>query len=208
MHSKLNGDNYLACGECDLLLEAITVVDGFQAICPRCGHLLYRPIKDSINKTLLLSLTGLVLFIPANLLPIFHLNFLGEDRVVSVVSGILVLCQQQYWIVAAVVLLSSLLIPLIRLLSLLFLSFSLKYQRSSHYLGVIFRQYLLLTGWGMMEVYYLAAMVAAVKLHDMGHLSAGLGLYFFSGLLITTVLLSLVIDKKTFWHLIEQHNVL
>ena len=208
MHTKLKLDDYLACGECDLLLEPINVKDGFRAKCPRCGYVLYKPTKKSVNKTLIFSLIGLIIFIPASVLPIFYLNLLGEERGVSVIEGLRVLYQQGYWLVASVVLLTSLLIPLMCLSNLFFLSFCLKYKYHSFYLAMIFRQYLQLSGWGMLEVYFLGAMVAAVKLYEMKGLSIGLGFYFFCALLMSVISLTILIDKKTFWHLIEQQNEL
>ena len=58
----------------------------------------------------------------------------------------------------------------------------------------------------MLKVYTLGIMVSAVKLKDLGGLDPGIGLYCFVGLLLMTVIQTLVLDKYLFWDLIEKGN--
>ncbi len=48
----------LACPDCDLLFEHKHIEHGRKACCPRCGHILQTPIKNSVDKTLALSPTA------------------------------------------------------------------------------------------------------------------------------------------------------
>ncbi|MDD5412330.1 MAG: paraquat-inducible membrane protein A, partial [Methylobacter sp.] len=61
--SKIEFD---ACPECDLLLNTALPAIGEKAHCPRCGYLLQRPRKQSIERTFALSIAGLILIFPAN----------------------------------------------------------------------------------------------------------------------------------------------
>lgn len=66
-----------ACHECDLLVTGHAVEEGQKAVCPRCGAVLFENKPDTINRTLALTIAGLFLFWPANLLPILSLNIMG-----------------------------------------------------------------------------------------------------------------------------------
>ena len=61
-----SGDALIACHECDLLHRQRRLDPGETAKCTRCGSVLYRGKRDSVDRTIALSLTGLVLFALAN----------------------------------------------------------------------------------------------------------------------------------------------
>ncbi len=66
--------NLAACPGCDLLYREVSLAQGKKVHCPRCGTTLRVVVQDSVDKTLALSLTGLLLFIPAMTLPIMTLT--------------------------------------------------------------------------------------------------------------------------------------
>ncbi|MBW1792365.1 MAG: paraquat-inducible protein A [Deltaproteobacteria bacterium] len=109
----------LACPDCDLLLEHKHIEHGEKACCPRCGHVLHAPKRNSVDKTLALALTGLLLFIPANFLPIMTLDTMGFMQAGSIFDGIRVIYESGYFFVALMVALTSFAFPLVKL-SLLF----------------------------------------------------------------------------------------
>lgn len=206
MQSKLNTDNnqQIACAQCDLLVDFIKVDYGYKAICPRCYYILYQPIKDSLDKTLVISLTGLLLFLPAVFLPLFHLSLLGNVQSVSLITGFMTLFRAGFWVLAVAVLLLSVLMPLINLSLLFYVVYSLKRKIRGKYLASAFRYYNHFRGWEMLKVYTLGIMVSAVKLKDLGALEPSIGLYCFIGLLLMTIVQVLVLDKRLFWNLIEE----
>lgn len=209
MRSKLNIDNndeQIACAQCDLIIDFIQVDYGYKAICPRCNHLLYRPIKDSLDKTLVISLTGLLLFLPAVFLPLFHLSLLGNVQSVSLITGFITLFQAGFWILGLAVLLMSVVMPLVNLSLLFYVVYSLKRKKHGKYLASAFRYYDHFRGWEMLKVYTLGIMISAVKLKDLGALEPAIGLYCFIGLLLMTIMQVLVLDKPLFWSLIEDRQ--
>ncbi|MGR8933971.1 MAG: paraquat-inducible protein A [Gammaproteobacteria bacterium] len=205
-----NIDTLTACPECDLLLEEIDVASGFNAHCPRCGYLLSHPVTASVDKILALSWTGFFLSLPAYLLPILKLELLDNEQSVSLLRGVQALFTAGFWIVALVVLLTSILLPLSNKMLLLYIAWNLKRHRSGGRLfapsglAPAFRCYHALSQWTMLEVFILAVMVAAIKLRDMGDLHPGFGLYCFTAVLAVTILQTLTLDRTLFWNLIEK----
>ena len=188
-----------ACPECDLLLNLATPKPGDKAHCPRCGYLLQRPHKHSIERTLALSMAGLILMMPANLLPMIAIKLLGNYQEGNLWSGVFMLFKEEMWAVAVLVMLSSVLLPLVNMTLALVISLHLFINKSNKYLSFMMRWYQHLNEWAMIEVYALGIIVAWVKLSDDAVVNFGLGLYAFIGLLIINAMLANEFDSYTFW---------
>ncbi|MDD2864367.1 MAG: paraquat-inducible protein A [Methylococcales bacterium] len=198
--------NYLACPECDLLLSKNTPVVGEKAHCPRCGYLLHNPRANSIMRTFSLSLTGLFLLFPANLLPIMGIKVLGNSHDGTLISGVLTLFDEGMWGVASLVFLSSVLFPFLNIVLALLISGHLLFNRANKHLSLWLRTLHHIEEWAMLEVYLLGIIVACVKLASMAELKFGLGLSAFVLLLLVTVTLASNFDSPLFWQKIEQLN--
>ncbi len=192
-----------ACPECDALLKPTALDVGDKAHCPRCGFLLQRAQKNSIERSLALSITGLLLFIPANCLPLLGIKFLGNTKDGILWSGVAALYDEHMWAVAALVFLSSMLFPLVNILLTLAISAHLYWKRPNRYLAQWMRWLQHLDEWAMLEVYTLGIIVACVKLSSMADLRFGMGLYAFIGLLLVAVTLAGSLDSALFWQRIE-----
>jgi paraquat-inducible protein A len=197
-------ENWIACKDCDLLLERVTTPAGNKALCPRCANPLYQPREQSIENTLALAITGLLLFIPANLLPVMSMDLVGQVSSTTIYKGSLVLFDEGLYWTALLVLLSSVVVPLGKLLLMLFVAGCLRLERYNPLLPYAFRYYHYLDEWGMLEVYMLGVLVAVVKLKGMASVIPGIGLYCFVALLLVTTLMSSLLDEDGFWSGIEQ----
>jgi len=197
-------DDWIACKDCDLLLEHVDTPLGEKALCPRCDNPLYQPRQQTVERTLALTLTGLLLFIPANLLPVMSLSLVGQETSTTIYQGSLVLFHEGLYWTALLVLFASIVIPFCKLLLVLFVSAHLYLERSSALLPYAFRYYHYLDEWGMLEVYMLGVLVAVVKLKGMASIIPGIGLYCFVALLLVTTLMSSLLDEDDFWKRIEQ----
>lgn len=195
-----------ACPECDLLLNQHQVAVGEKAHCPRCGVLLQRPAKQSIERTLALSIAGLVLMLPANLLPLVGIKVLGNSHDGTLWSGVFTLFSEGMWTVSILVFLSSMLFPLLNIVLSLLISFHLHFKKPNKYLAHWMRWLQHLEEWAMLEVYMLGIIVACVKLSGMSEVKFGLGLYAFIALIVVTGMLASSLDGYLFWRHIRQLN--
>ena len=101
--SDLPLSDLVACHECDLLMRKPQLAHGEKAECPRCGYELYAHRHDVVNRSLALVLAALLLFVPANFLPIMQLHLLGQTSDDTVWSGVVGLYNSQMRGVAVVV---------------------------------------------------------------------------------------------------------
>lgn len=200
-------NNLSACPDCDLLLQQLDLAAGDKAHCPRCGYLLQNYRKQGIEHTLALSIAGLILTVPTNLMPLVGITMMGNTKDGTLWSGVAMLFTEDHWALALLVFLSSMLFPFLTIILSLLISAHLFFNKPSRYL-VRWMQWLLhIEEWAMLEVYLLGIIVACVKLSANADLRFGFGLYAFVGLLVITVMLSANMDRQQFWSRIRQYDL-
>ncbi|MES2821784.1 MAG: paraquat-inducible protein A [Pseudomonadota bacterium] len=197
--SALPLEALVACHECDLLMRKPELALGELAQCPRCGSELYTYRHQVVRRSLALVLAALLLYVPANFLPIIRLNLLGQTTEDTIWSGVLGLYRSGMQSVAAVVFLCSMAIPLLKLLCQLLVLLSIRWRVGRSYGLLLYRIYHHLREWGMLEVYLLGILVAIVKLADIADLSLGIGLGCFIGLLLVQIWLEVTMSPYQIW---------
>ena len=195
----LHHQTCVICHECDALLHKPSLRPGQKLQCPRCGCTLHVYRRDTINRGLALSLTALVLFIPANFLPIMTFTMLGRGSAETLFKGVGQLYVQGYWWMAALVFLCSMLAPAVELVLIMAICLLVKMRRVSPVLVAMLKLQGHVRQWGMLEVFMLGILVAYVKMIDLGEIHLGIGLACFSGLLLATTLNAVLFDTHAIW---------
>jgi paraquat-inducible protein A len=201
--NDIDGNELHACHECDLLLTGHGVAKGRKAVCPRCGAVLFENKPDTINRTLALTIAGLFLFWPANLLPILSLNIMGNTSNNTMVDAASALAINGQFLVALLVLFCSVLAPFASLCLLLIILVQTKLKRDFISSPHVFRLYNHLDSWAMLEIYIIALLVAIIKLLDMAEVDVNFGMFCFVGLLITYLGAKVTLEKSVVWEMIE-----
>lgn len=138
--------------------------------------------KNNIFLSLALSMamTSLIFYFPANLFPFMTVELYGQKNASTILEGVQALYNAGEVFVAIVVLVASLIIPIIKILMLLFLSIRISVKgattESDHYLHKALE---VLGRWSMLDVFLVAILVAMMKLGDLAKVSVGLGSVFF-----------------------------
>jgi paraquat-inducible protein A len=191
--------NYHACHACDLLVYNTDVSPGEKAICPRCGTVIEAPKRNTLDRTLAMVLSGLVLFIPAVCLPILSMTILGKISFNTLIGGVIGMYNEGFYWVALLVLLFSIVAPLLKLLTLAIVLLQVKFCIHTSYLAGLFRFEGHLDSWAMVEVYMISLLVAVVKLFEIAKINIGVGLFCFIGLLLFSTLAAATLDRKYIW---------
>ncbi|MBA4291129.1 MAG: paraquat-inducible protein A [Pseudomonas sp.] len=192
-------ERLIACHECDLLLRKPLTSAGEKVECPRCGYELYTHRSQVVRRSLALVITALLLYLPANFLPIMQLNLLGQVTEDTVWSGVLGLYSSGMQSIAVVVFLCSMAVPLLKLLCQFAVLLSIRLDIGRSYGLLLYRIYHHMREWGMLEVYLMGILVAIVKLVDLADLSIGLGLFCFIALLLVQVWLEVTMSPHQIW---------
>ena len=189
----------IACHECDLLHHIKPLPEGTSARCVRCGAVLYREKKDSLDRTLSLTMAGVVLFIVANVFPFLAMKSGGLVRQTTLITGVKQLYAQGMESIALLVLLTSIVVPFIHLAGMLYVLVPLKFNRVPWKSALVFRLLRGLQPWGMMEVFMLGILVSIVKLAKMAEIVPGLAIYSFAVLIFVLAGAAASLDPRIVW---------
>src|SRR5690606_2709228 len=98
--------------------HACATVQLAAAHCHFCGHRLQQRKPYSLQRSWCYLLTGLVFYVPANMLPIMITNQLGDVTEATIAGGVVILWEAGSWLVATIIFLASLLIPVAKFLAM------------------------------------------------------------------------------------------
>jgi paraquat-inducible protein A len=196
--------NLLACHECDLVHKIPAVPERAAARCVRCGAVLFRAKPDSVDRTLAFTLAGLVLFVVACSFPFLAMKNAGIVQETALLTGVYNLYEQKMPGLATLVLLTCVLVPLAQMLSLLYIMIPLKRNRPARGATRVFRVFLHLQPWGLMEVYLLGILVALVKLGKMATIVPGLAVIAFGILIFVLAAAFTALDPHLVWERLEK----
>jgi paraquat-inducible protein A len=199
-------DTLIACHECDLLHQRQPLPRGGTAICVRCGAKLYSRKQNSLDRVLALTIAGLVLFCVANAYPLLTFKLEAQAQDTTLFSGVVALYEQDMWIVAGVVFLTSMLVPLLQLTAMLYVILPLKLNRRPWGLPFWFRAFHGFKPWGMMEVFMVGILVSYVKLAKMATLIPGTALYAFMALIFVLAASAASLDPHIVWNQSEKRS--
>ena len=197
-------DSLIACHECDLLHRVQPPPEGGVAKCVRCGAVLHHRKRNSLDRTLSLTIAGLILFVVANTYPFLALKSGGLVQQTTLITGIKELYAQGMEILALLVLFTSILAPLVQLAGMLYVLLPLKFNRLPRNLPGVFRLVQSLQPWSMMEVFMLGILVSVVKLAKMGEIVPGMALYSFLVLIFVLAASTASLDPHLIWKRWEQ----
>jgi paraquat-inducible protein A len=165
----------------------------------RCHALLYYQKKDSLDRTLALTIAGLVLLIVANIFPFLAMKSGGLVRETTLITGIKGLYLQGMEALALLVFLTIILVPLVHIAGMLYLLVPLKRNRVPRHLALVYRFIRGLQPWGMMEVFMLGILVSYVKLGKMATIVPGLAVYSFVVLIFVLAGAAASLDPRIVW---------
>jgi paraquat-inducible protein A len=161
---------------------------------------------DSIGPALALSATGLLLYLPAILLPLMTLETLGMSESGNVLDTLLSFFENGYYFVSFIILISAVVFPLL-LLSLVFtVSFLIRVNCRPAFLSRLFRAYIFLQEWAMVEIYLLGIMVTIMKMRHTAEIHFDPGFYCFTALVLVTMAIASVIDREQIWSQLSSYR--
>jgi paraquat-inducible protein A len=196
-----NRVTHWVCRVCGQLQRAETLRPGTHAECVRCGAFLGRSPKGGLVWTAALSLAALILFVPANVYPILKMDMYGALSESTIWDGCVKLFQGEQWPIAIIVFLASILIPLLKLLGLLYLVSTTWLQVDHHRRERtwVCRAISLIGPWAMLDVFLVSVLVGLVKLGQLATVRPGPGLVAFTAMVVLTILASSSFDSRWIW---------
>ncbi|MFH1815172.1 MAG: paraquat-inducible protein A [Pseudomonadota bacterium] len=176
----------------------------FSALCPRCGALLFRSGRRSLENTLALACAAMVLLVVANAFPLVGLNIKGQRIDTTVFGATVQLWQADMPAVATLVLVTTTLTPFVEMAALIWLVLPLMLNRRPPGFARVFRALQAAHPWAMVEVFILGILVALVKLSHLADVLPGPAMLAFALLMLVLATISSIIEPRDLWQAWEQ----
>ena len=90
-------------------------------VCTRCNHMVRKRIKNSLQVSLALTICAILLYIPAMVYPIMEVTRLGVKVESTMLEGVISFLDMESYFIAIVIFTASVVIPMIKLVGLLFI---------------------------------------------------------------------------------------
>ena len=169
--------------------------------CPRCGAALAFRKPQSLARTWAFLAAAIVLYVPANVLPVTHTEWLTGSQDDTILSGVLYLLWSGSWPLALVVFIASISVPLLKILTLGGLAASVQLgstwrpeSRARAYRVVEF-----IGRWSMLDIYVVAILTALVQAKALAHIEPGPGALAFAAVVVLTMCAALSFDPRLIW---------
>ena len=190
------------CHDCSLLAAA------HLETCPRCGARLHLRKPDSLGRTTALVLAALVLYLPANLLPITVTTAIGTRQADTILSGVIYFMQTGSWEIASVIFIASVFVPLAKLviLVLLLVSVRFRWRWRPRDRTVLYRLTELVGRWSMVDIYVVTILVALVRLGAVATIEAGPAAVYFAAVVVLTMFAAESFDPRLIWDALEEEQ--
>lgn len=170
--------------------------------CPRCDAKLLPPNKTkSVEVTWALLLASVLLYIPANTLPVMSVYLLGAGQPDTIISGVYHLLEGGQWPLALIVFVASIVVPLLKLFTLGFLLISI--QRCSRWRRQdrmrLYRVTEYVGRWSMVDIFVIAILTGLVQFGNLARIDANLGSLSFAAVVVLTMIAARTLDEHLIW---------
>jgi paraquat-inducible protein A len=192
------------------LLSCLVYLDDFQLSqkLRQLGEKRWRLAKTSppsldkvTQRTWAFLLAALILYIPANTLPIMQTRVMGQEQPNTILGGVVSLWQDGSYPVALVIFVASLVVPVGKLIILCWLNYSIQKQAASgrHWRTRLYRITDFIGRWSMIDVFVVAILVSLIQLGNTLSVYPGPAALAFSAVVILTMLAANSFDTRLIW---------
>jgi paraquat-inducible protein A len=143
----------------------------------------------------------MVLYIPANLLPVMNTSSLFGSEKDTIMSGVVYLWTSGSWPLAVVVFIASVAVPMLKILALVFLvvSAQMRSTLSPQQRARIYRVVELVGRWSMLDIYVITILVALVQFQGLATIQAGPAAIAFGSVVVLTMFAAMSFDPRLIW---------
>ncbi|CAM3327321.1 MULTISPECIES: membrane integrity-associated transporter subunit PqiA [Yersinia] len=172
-----------------------------QRECPRCHTRGYARRRHSLQWTMALLITSILLYIPANLMPIMITEALGNEMTSTIMAGVILLWGEGSYPVAMVIFIASIMVPSLKMLAIGWLCWDAKGKgkTDSERMHFIYEVVEFVGRWSMIDVFVIAVLSALVRIGQLMSIYPAIGALLFAMVVILTMLAALTFDPRLTW---------
>jgi paraquat-inducible protein A len=193
----------LGCECCGLVSTASreAVIEHAALRCPRCLHPLHTPNPARLQRTWAWLAAAMLLYIPANLMPITSTTNLFGRSEFTIASGIAELWEAEEISLAVIVFIASIAVPLLKIGALALLAWTVHrrpdWRRPER--ARLFRIVETVGHWSMLDVYVVVLLAGIVQFGRLAGVQPEPGLLAFAAVVVLTMLAARSFDPRLIW---------
>lgn len=188
----------ISCKNCHKVYEK----DNYdEFVCTRCKHKVTKRVKNSLQTSLALVICATLLYIPAMVYPMMEVTTLGMKIESTILEGVISFLNMQSYFIAFVIFIASVVIPMIKLVGLLFIFISLKInvKMQNKTKNLIYKFIEAIGKWSMIDIYVVALLASIVQLDELFNIKGGIAATSFALMVILTMIAANKFDTRIIW---------
>lgn len=189
------GLEHCACTSCGLVhpLKA--------ARCERCGATLHKRHPKGRVRSLAYLLTAVILYIPANVLPMMELRSVVMGGEHTIIGGVIQLWELGSWDLALIVFVASVVVPITKILALLTLNLQRRWRGNQvqRQRNRLYDMVELIGQWSMLDVFVVVLMAALANFPGVSQIIPGPAAVSFGLVVVFTMLAAEHYDPRDAW---------
>ncbi len=195
--------NIIVCPNCGTPHIRKNITPQEQAICAKCGKVLYKKDKHIELKIFLLVFSGLIFFIIGMFYPIVDINIIGYKESLRVIESSLFLFNEGYIFISLFVFFTIFLFPFICVV----LYFTTTFLLLIKYKKKLIKKFLLiitiLKDWCFLDIFFIGILVSLVKIFSYASIDFNIG--FLAYIFFLSIMFYIVkfTGVETLWDLYE-----
>lgn len=186
-----------SCQCCTAILPAA------QIKCPRCHSVGHLRRRHSLQWTMALLVTSIILYIPSMLLPIMTTEVLGNKIPATVMAGVILLWADGSYPVAMVIFIASIMVPSLKMLAIGWLCLDANRKDNaradSELMHLIYEIVEFVGRWSMIDVFVIAVLSALVRMGKLMSIYPSIGALLFAMVVILTMFAAMAFDPRLTW---------
>ena len=154
-----------------------------------------------------LAITGAILYIPSNLLPVMTMTVNGDVQPLTVMGGVMEMYNSGLWPVAVIIFLASIVVPFAKLAVtgwILFFHGTTYWQRERSRVRHIMIK---IGSWAMIDIFLLSVIAAVGQLGTLASVHAEPGALFFSAVLLCNIFSYELYKTSWIWNVTIVENL-
>lgn len=187
-------DDKICCSRC------LYFRDQHEETCGVCGAALYRRRPHSLRIATAFLLAAMILYIPANLLPIMISSNPASTEVNTIFNGIVYMWRDGDKLIAVIIFSASILVPVLKILAMMVLILSAHYRPplSAPAMSVLYRITEAVGRWSMIDIFVIIILMSAFHT-NVARVVPGEAALYFCLVVLLTMFSAYFFDPRLIW---------
>ncbi len=167
--------------------------------CPRCRAGIHLRNRESLQRTWAFTIASVLLYFPANLLPILRVESIAGPQSSTIISGVIQFWHEEDYPVAIIIFVASVMIPILKIIAIVCLCLAAGAGWRPRGMTRLYRVTEFVGRWSMVDVFVVAILVGVVQLGSTISIHPGAGAVSFAAVVVLTMFAAMSFDRRLIW---------